>query len=517
MLRGGAFKPRTSPYAFQGLGEEGLKMLAAARDETGLPIVTEVMDPRDLDVVCEYADVLQVGARNMQNFPLLAEVGKVGKPVLLKRGIVDDHRGVADGGRVHRQGGQPRRDPLRARHPHLRDGHAQHARHQRRAGVKSPATCRWSSTPATPPAGPTSCCRCRWPAVAAGADGVIVETHPNPEHALCDGPQSLPHGGLRRVRRAACATWSPGPARRSPDADERTPRVSTVAVIGVGLMGGSLGLAARQLAGVARGPRLQPDAGTLDLALERGAITEACGSLEEAAAGADLVFVCTPVRLVVEHVRGALAAAPPHAVVSDVGSTKGPLMRGAHAATSSGAASAGTRCAAPRRPAWPTRAPRSTTAPPTSSRPGAHVDADAFQLLYGFLATSARGPVAVDPDEHDRLMAVVSHLPHVLANVLMSQAGQHAGRATRCSARVRASATSPASPAATGGSGPTSSSTTAPPCWRRWRSSRRASRRCSRRWRPTMPSGWRHHRAGRGAARAHARGRSLPAEDLYRL
>ena len=87
MLRGGAFKPRTSPYAFQGLGEDGLEMLAAARDETGLPIVTEVMDPRDLDVVCAYADVLQVGARNMQNFLLLAELGKAGKPVLLKRGL----------------------------------------------------------------------------------------------------------------------------------------------------------------------------------------------------------------------------------------------------------------------------------------------------------------------------------------------------------------------------------------------------------------------------------------------
>ncbi len=86
MMRGGAFKPRTSPYAFQGLGEEGLRMLAAARDDTGLPIVTEVMDPRDLDVVCEFADVLQIGARNTQNFLLLAEVGKADKPVLLKRG-----------------------------------------------------------------------------------------------------------------------------------------------------------------------------------------------------------------------------------------------------------------------------------------------------------------------------------------------------------------------------------------------------------------------------------------------
>jgi 3-deoxy-7-phosphoheptulonate synthase len=87
MLRGGAFKPRTSPYAFQGLGLEGLKILAKARAETGLPIVTEVIDTRDVVWVAEYADVLQIGARNMQNFSLLREVGKAGKPVLLKRGM----------------------------------------------------------------------------------------------------------------------------------------------------------------------------------------------------------------------------------------------------------------------------------------------------------------------------------------------------------------------------------------------------------------------------------------------
>lgn len=87
MLRGGAFKPRTSPYAFQGLGLRGLKILEKARDITGLPIVTEVIDTRDVSWVCEYADVLQIGARNMQNFSLLKEVGKANKPVLLKRGM----------------------------------------------------------------------------------------------------------------------------------------------------------------------------------------------------------------------------------------------------------------------------------------------------------------------------------------------------------------------------------------------------------------------------------------------
>ncbi|NNG47402.1 MAG: 3-deoxy-7-phosphoheptulonate synthase, partial [Deltaproteobacteria bacterium] len=86
-LRGGAFKPRTSPYAFQGMGEEGLQYLAEAREETGLPVATELMDPRDIDVVVKYADVIQIGARNMQNFRLLTEVGRLDKPVILKRGL----------------------------------------------------------------------------------------------------------------------------------------------------------------------------------------------------------------------------------------------------------------------------------------------------------------------------------------------------------------------------------------------------------------------------------------------
>lgn len=87
ILRGGAFKPRSSPYAFQGLGIKGLQILEKAKKETGLPVVTEVLDPRDVSWICEYADILQIGTRNMQNFSLLKEVGKAGKPVLLKRGM----------------------------------------------------------------------------------------------------------------------------------------------------------------------------------------------------------------------------------------------------------------------------------------------------------------------------------------------------------------------------------------------------------------------------------------------
>jgi 3-deoxy-7-phosphoheptulonate synthase len=88
ILRGGAFKPRTSPYSFQGLGEEGLKYLSLARKETGLPVVTEVMDTRQMEMVCSYADIIQIGSRNMNNFPLLKEAGKCQKPVLFKRGLM---------------------------------------------------------------------------------------------------------------------------------------------------------------------------------------------------------------------------------------------------------------------------------------------------------------------------------------------------------------------------------------------------------------------------------------------
>lgn len=192
MMRGGAFKPRTSPYAFQGLGEDGLKMLAAARDETGLPIVTEVMDPRDLDLVCQYADVLQVGARNTQNFLLLAELGKLGRPVLLKRGpsttieelLMSAEYMVKEGNRnviLCERG-------IRTFEPATRntlDVSAvpviKLASHLPIVVDPSHSAGRLDLVPALSLAG-----------VAAGADGVLVETHPSPEHALCDGPQSLP-------------------------------------------------------------------------------------------------------------------------------------------------------------------------------------------------------------------------------------------------------------------------------------------------------------------------------------
>ncbi len=191
LLRGGAYKPRTSPYAFQGLGQEGLRLLAEAKAETGLPIVTELMDIRDLDAVLEVADVIQIGARNMQNYPLLAEIGRSGRPALLKRGLsatLDEllmaaeyilkegnpnvmlcERGIRTFETAYRFTLDLMAVPVLKELSHLPvivdPSHA--------AGRRDLVT-------------PLSLA-----AAAVGADGIIVEVHPNPDEAICDGPQAL--------------------------------------------------------------------------------------------------------------------------------------------------------------------------------------------------------------------------------------------------------------------------------------------------------------------------------------
>ena len=191
ILRGGAFKPRTSPYSFQGMEEEGLKLLAMAREETGLPIVTEVVNPRDVELVARYADIMQVGARNVQNFALLKMLGQLGKPVLLKRGMATTiqeflmsaeyilaegnrrvilcERGIRTFETATRNTLDISAVPVLKEQTHLpvvidpshATGHA----------VLVPSMC--------------------YASAAAGADGLIVEVHPHPEKAASDGPQSL--------------------------------------------------------------------------------------------------------------------------------------------------------------------------------------------------------------------------------------------------------------------------------------------------------------------------------------
>ncbi len=199
MLRGGAFKPRTSPYSFQGLEKEGLEILSEAGRETGLPVVTEIMDPRIIDLVAEHADLLQVGARNMQNFFLLRELGKVNKPILLKRGpsatieewimaaeyiissgneqVIMCERGIRTFENYTRNTLDLSTVPIIKQLTHL-------------PIIVDPShgTGKWKLVEPMAMA-----------AVAAGCDGVMVEVHQNPSEALSDGPQSLTPDNFRTL------------------------------------------------------------------------------------------------------------------------------------------------------------------------------------------------------------------------------------------------------------------------------------------------------------------------------
>ena len=191
ILRGGAFKPRTSPYSFQGLGEDGLKMLARARDETGLKVITEVVTPGDVELVARYADILQIGTRNMQNYALLQEAGRVGHPVMLKRGMsstIEEWLLAAE--YLLSQGNRNVmlcERGIRTFEPATRftlDINAvplvRELSHLPVIVDPSQGTGRWSLV------SPLSLA-----AVAAGANGLIVEVHPHPDDALSDGAQSL--------------------------------------------------------------------------------------------------------------------------------------------------------------------------------------------------------------------------------------------------------------------------------------------------------------------------------------
>jgi 3-deoxy-7-phosphoheptulonate synthase len=213
LLRGGAFKPRTSPYAFQGLGVAGLRILADVRAETGLPVVTEIVDAADVDVVSEYADMLQVGARNMQNFALLQAVGAAGRPVLLKRGLTATYE-----------------EWLMAAEYVAQRGNLDIVLCERGVRTFETATRNTLDVSAVPMVhalshlsvivDPSHAAGRRdlviplaRAGMAAGADGLIVDVHPHPERALCDGAQAL-HGALLDELTVAVATIPPLLGRR---------------------------------------------------------------------------------------------------------------------------------------------------------------------------------------------------------------------------------------------------------------------------------------------------------------
>ncbi|HET6626879.1 MAG TPA: 3-deoxy-7-phosphoheptulonate synthase [Nocardioidaceae bacterium] len=202
LLRGGAFKPRTSPYAFQGLGVEGLEILAGVRDTIGLPIVTEVVDARDVPTVADHADMLQIGTRNMANFGLLQAVGDAGKPVLLKRGMTATIE-----------------EWLMAAEYIAQRGNLDVVLCERGIRTFEPSTRNTLDISAVPVVQATShlpiivdpshaagrkdlVVPLSRAAIAVGADGVIVDVHPDPETALCDGPQALLGADLRALAQA---------------------------------------------------------------------------------------------------------------------------------------------------------------------------------------------------------------------------------------------------------------------------------------------------------------------------
>ena len=197
VLRGGAFKPRTSPYQFRGLGESGLKILAQAGKETQMPIITEVMSPEHVDLISKYADILQIGARNMQNFVLLDEVGKTKKPVLLKRGLSSNiQEWLLAAEYVMAQGNEQVilcERGIRTFETYTRNTMdlsaipiIEKVSHLPIIADPSHATGKWYLVPPLALA-----------AVAAGADGLLIEVHPNPDLALADGPQSLTFDNFR--------------------------------------------------------------------------------------------------------------------------------------------------------------------------------------------------------------------------------------------------------------------------------------------------------------------------------
>ncbi|MCK4843772.1 MAG: 3-deoxy-7-phosphoheptulonate synthase [Dehalococcoidia bacterium] len=197
VLRGGAFKPRTSPYQFRGLGESGLKILAEVGEETQMPIITEVMAPNDVDLVAKYADILQIGARNMQNFILLDEVGKTKKPVLLKRGLSSNFQEwLLAAEYILAQGNEQVilcERGIRTFETYTRNTMdisaipiIEKVSHLPIVADPSHATGKWYLVPPLALA-----------AVAAGADGLLIEVHPNPDLALADGPQSLTFDNFR--------------------------------------------------------------------------------------------------------------------------------------------------------------------------------------------------------------------------------------------------------------------------------------------------------------------------------
>lgn len=431
ILRGGAFKPRSSPYSFQGLGEEGLRYLREAADSQGMACVTEVVAASDVGLVAEYADMLQVGARNMQNFRLLAALGKCSKPVLLKRGLaatLDElllaaeyiisggnpgvvlcERGVRTFSGITRNTLDLSAVPVLRQRTHLPvvidPSHA--------TGLREfvPAMAR--------------------AAIAAGADGIMVEVHPDPDQALSDGPQSLTPDAfaaliseLRIIAPAVHRRFATRRARLSRELDE--PVFARAMVFGVGLVGGSVAQALHETGAVGEVvgvdlPEALPhirNAGVVEQVIDWDEALQRVGDV-------DLVVLALPVAEIVAALERLGPVLRPGTVVTDVGSTKADINRAAAAALPAsvhfvgghpmaGGERGGASFADPmlfHDAAW-VLCPRPDTPD------------EVLRRVEALVRSTGAHPETLQASRHDELVAAVSHVPRLVAAALANSAGR---------------------------------------------------------------------------------------------
>ncbi len=409
ILRGGAFKPRTSPYSFQGMGEEGLQIMRAAADRHGLLMVSEVMDPSQLPLLAKYSDILQIGARNMQNFNLLREAGKLTTPVLLKRGIAATieelllaaeyvmsggnynvilcERGIRTFETATRNTMDVSAIPVVKKLSHLPIiGDPSHGTGRRDMVLPMARA-----------------------AVAAGADGLMIEVHPDPDHAMSDGAQSLAPRQfielMQQVLRCRCGSRR---AYRMKEAG------GPVSIVGVGLIGGSFALALRQAGFTGRiiGVSSQP---AIDAALARGVIDEAL-PLTRAAAVSDFIYLAQPIERILQTIDVIDEHARPGALITDAGSTKVAIVNRAASAIHRAKFVGGHPMAGKE-----SRGVEQADADLFRDRPYVLTSRDAE--LESWIERIGARLVVMTAEEHDRLVAVTSHLPQLISPALAAVIG----------------------------------------------------------------------------------------------
>ncbi|MBW1810276.1 MAG: 3-deoxy-7-phosphoheptulonate synthase [Deltaproteobacteria bacterium] len=430
ILRGGAFKPRSSPYAFQGLEETGLKYLREAADAIGIPCVSEVVRASDVELVGKYADMFQVGARNMQNFSLLKALGNSAKPVLLKRGFAATLQELLLAAEYILAAGNPRvvlcERGVRTFEPWTRNTLDLSAvpvlRKQTHLPIiVDPSHATGLREYVTPMARA---------AIAAGADGVMVEVHDDPDSALCDGAQSLDPEGFSSLM-ADLKIIAPSVRKRLSDpARNVRPKLaktifSKAAIIGIGLIGGSLALALKEVGAIKQVVGVDKDE-LLNSIKVAGVVDQvySTNEIEQALAGADLVILAMPVG----EIGKTLATIGPHlsqgALVSDVGSTKEEICRAAHVLGKAVDFIGGHPMAGSERRGVNFSDPTLFHDAVWVICPNENVSEPQVNRFIQVIESIGAQPLKIDSKRHDQLVATVSHVPHLIAAALSNMVGR---------------------------------------------------------------------------------------------